>query len=297
MKSGRIQKPLVAWCIGTCASIFPFEVQFGHAGALARGNRETARAKNQALKEAGAHVPDNFFLFGSEIQKIFHKLVSEGSLVPCVEPEKPKIPMDYTWAKKLGLVRKPAAFISSISDDRGEELHYSGTPISDVFAQNLGVGGTLSLLWFRRRLPLYATKFIEMILMVTADHGPAVSGAHNTIVCTRAGKDLVSSLTSGLLTIGPRFGGALDDAALSFTQANDANIDAEQFVKDMRKANKLIMGIGHRVKSLSNPDKRVEIIKNYALEHFSDNSVLKFALAVEQVTTKKKANLILNVDK
>jgi ATP citrate (pro-S)-lyase len=34
--------------------------------------------------------------------------------------------------------------------------------------------------------------------MVTADHGPAVSGAHNTIVCARAGKDLVSSLASVL---------------------------------------------------------------------------------------------------
>jgi len=51
------------------------------------------------------------------------------------------------------------------------------------------------------RLPKYASKFIEMCLMVTADHGPAVSGAHNTIVCARAGKDLVSSLASGLLTI------------------------------------------------------------------------------------------------
>ena len=40
-----------------------------------------------------------------------------------------------------------------------------------------------------------------MCLMVTADHGPAVSGAHNAIVCTRAGKDLVSALASGLLTI------------------------------------------------------------------------------------------------
>ena len=26
LKNGRITKPLVAWCIGTCASIFPFEV-------------------------------------------------------------------------------------------------------------------------------------------------------------------------------------------------------------------------------------------------------------------------------
>lgn len=53
---------------------------------------------------------------------------------------------------------------------------------------------------------------------MTADHGPAVSGAHNTIVTTRAGKDLVSALCSGLLTIGPRFGGALDKAAEMFTQ-------------------------------------------------------------------------------
>lgn len=53
---------------------------------------------------------------------------------------------------------------------------------------------------------------------VTADHGPAVSGAHNTIVTARAGKDLVSALCSGLLTIGPRFGGALDKAAEMFTQ-------------------------------------------------------------------------------
>ena len=51
------------------------------------------------------------------------------------------------------------------------------------------------------RLPDYACKFLEICLMVCADHGPAVSGAHNTIVTARAGKDLVSSLASGLLTI------------------------------------------------------------------------------------------------
>eukprot|EP00536_Pseudo-nitzschia_multiseries_P006796 jgi/Psemu1/193895/e_gw1.149.39.1 len=296
LKSGRITKPLVAWCIGTCASKFSFEVQFGHAGALAKAEMETSLAKNAALKEAGAHVPENFFEFGKMIKTIFDGLVESGTIVPAPEVEAPKIPMDYQWAKRLGLVRKPAAFISSISDDRGEELKYAGMPISEVFGKNLGVGGVLGLLWFRRELPPHVNKFIEMILMVTADHGPAVSGAHNTIVSARAGKDLVSSLASGLLTIGPRFGGALDEAAKMFTAASDAGFDAEHFVKDMRKKNKLIMGIGHRIKSLTNPDKRVEIIKNYALEHFDDNSVLCFALAVEQLTTKKKANLILNVD-
>lgn len=38
--------------------------------------------------------------------------------------------------------------------------------------------------------------------MMCADHGPCVSGAHNAIVASRAGKDIVSSLCSGLLTIG-----------------------------------------------------------------------------------------------
>lgn len=296
LKDNRITKPLVAWCIGTCASVFPFEVQFGHAGALAQGNLETAIAKNAALKDAGAHVPQNFFELGDMIKDVYESLVSAGTLIPAPEPEPPKIPMDYSWAKRLGLVRKPANFVSSISDDRGEELTYCGMPISEIFERNLGVGGVISLLWFRRQLPDYASKFIEIILMVTADHGPAVSGAHNTIVAARAGKDLVSSLASGLLTIGPRFGGALDDSAKMFMAASDAGLDAEQFVADQRKSNTLIMGIGHRIKSLSNPDQRVEIIKKFALQNFKDNTVLKFALAVEQVTTKKKASLILNVD-
>ena len=84
--------------------------------------------------------------------------------------------MDYSWAKRLGLIRKPASFISSISDDRGDELTYAKVPISEAISNDIGVGGVLSLLWFRRRLPNWATKFIEMVLMVSADHGPAVSG-------------------------------------------------------------------------------------------------------------------------
>merc|ERR1712203_760992 len=64
----------------------------------------------------------------------------------------------------------------------------------------------------------------------------------------------------------------------------------------MGKNNILIMGIGHRIKSKTNPDMRVELVKNYALKNFKDPKVLKFALGVEEVTTSKKASLILNVD-
>lgn len=132
--------------------------------------------------------------------------------------------------------------------------------------------------------------------MVTADHGPAVSGAHNTIVAARAGKDLVSSLTSGLLTIGDRFGGALDESARQFSHAFDASLIPMDFVNKMKKENKLIMGIGHRVKSLNNPDMRVVIIKDFAKANFPATPLLDYALQVEKITTAKKPNLILNVD-
>lgn len=119
--------------------------------------------------------------------------------------------------------------------------------MSSIVEQGLGVGDVISLLWFKRSLPRYCTRFIEVsyylkfsivsfikfdffnwtfisqlhqliwhsislvcspycrcysleqiCIMLCADHGPCVSGAHNTIVTARAGKDLVSSLVSGM---------------------------------------------------------------------------------------------------
>merc|ERR1719502_246414 len=226
------------------------------------------------MKEAGIHVPESFDNLPDMISEVYKDLVLQGVIVETPEGETPQVPMDYTWAKKLGMVRKPANFISSISDDRGEELTYCGMSISDVFAKDLGIGGVLSLLWFRRQLPPACTKFIEMVLMITADHGPAVSGAHNTIVTARAGKDLVSALCSGLLTIGPRFGGALDDAAKMFSEAYDSGVTPKDFIDKMKKTNQLIMGIGHRIKSLANPDQRFVLIRDYAKANFKSTPIL-----------------------
>ena len=239
IKNGTITKPIVAWAIGTCASMFKTEVQFGHAGSMANSQLETAAVKNKSMKDAGIFVPNTFEDMPAVLANVYSDLVKKGTIKPQPEPVPPKIPIDYSWAQELGLIRKPAAFISTISDDRGQELLYAGMPISDVFKEEIGIGGVMSLLWFRRRLPNYAGRFLEMVLMLTADHGPAVSGAMNTIITTRAGKDLISALVSGLLTIGSRFGGALDGAAEEFTKAFDKGLSPRDFVDTMRKENKL----------------------------------------------------------
>ncbi|KDD72540.1 hypothetical protein H632_c3215p1 [Helicosporidium sp. ATCC 50920] len=135
-----------------------------------------------------------------------------------------------------------------------------------------------------------------MCVILCADHGPCVSGAHNTIVTARAGKDLISSLVSGLLTIGPRFGGAIDDAARCFKAAVEAEQDPEEFVEGMKRRGQRVPGIGHRIKSRDNRDKRVELLQRFASAHFPSTKHLDFAVRVESYTLQKAANLVLNVD-
>ncbi len=288
VKAGKIKKPIIAWCIGTIAKYFSSGVQFGHAGASANAERETAEAKNAAMREAGIHVPTSFNELPLTIHQVYTDLKREGVIKEIEEPEIKPIPAH----------RKPKHFICTISDDRGEEATYAGYPISSVATPDTGksIGDVVSLLWFKKVYPKWATDFIETVIKTVADHGPAVSGAHNAKVTARAGKSVVESLVTGLLTIGPRFGGAIDGAAKYFKYANDNNMTPQEFLAYMKKQGIPIPGIGHRIKSLRNPDKRVEGLKKYAKEFFPSTSLLDYALEVEQLTTSKKDNLILNVD-
>ncbi len=288
VKEGRITKPIVAWCIGTIAKHFSSGVQFGHAGASANADEETAVAKNQAMKEAGIYVPNSFNDLPAKINEVYTKLKNEGIIQDIQEPEINTIPK----------IRRPKQFVCTISDDRGEEATYAGYPISSVATPDTGksIGDVISLLWFKKVYPKWATDFIETVLKTVADHGPAVSGAHNAKVTARAGKSVVEALVTGLLTIGPRFGGAIDGAAQYFKYAHDNNMTPAEFLNYMKKQGIPIPGIGHRIKSLKNPDKRVEGLKKYAKEFFPSTTLLDYALTVEQLTTSKKENLILNVD-
>ncbi len=297
VKKGLLTKPIVFWVMGTCSKMFPSGVQFGHAGAKAGAETETADAKNKALKKARVIVPSSFDTLGDEIARTFIKLKDEGKITPIEEPKHiPLIPVDYADALKKGMIRKPTSFITTVADDRGEEVNYGGYPISEIVHDGGTVGDVIGLLWFGRKFPKWASKFMEMAIMVVADHGPAVSGAHNAIIASRAGKDLVSCLASGLLTIGPRFGGAIDGCANFMKNAYYSDLEPRAFVKEMKDKNIKIPGIGHRVKSLENPDGRVTLLIEYARKNFPKTDILDYAIDVQAVTTQKKSNLILNVD-
>ncbi|RAP38183.1 ATP citrate synthase [Candidatus Marinamargulisbacteria bacterium SCGC AAA071-K20] len=299
-EKGELTKPIVAWCIGTVVKHFNTTVQFGHAGASANTSIERAGTKNNAMKKAGFIVPRSFNDLHLRIKDLYKKLAGEG-IVKAVEPTEyviPKLPQDFSSAKKEGVIRKETNFICTISDDRGDEAHYAGHPISSVATPETGftIADVISLLWFKKRYPKWATDFIETVIKTAADHGPAVSGAHNARVSARAGKDLVSCLCSGLLTIGPKFGGAIDGAAKYIKKAYDDKLEPKEFVSQMKQKGLAIPGIGHKIKSIKNPDLRVKGLKEFAIKHFPNTNLLDYALEVEKITSAKKDNLILNVD-
>ena len=297
LKNGKITKPLVIWVTGTAAKILPQGLQFGHAGAMAGTSRETAEAKNQALKEARAFVPDSYEDFDRLIKKVYEKLVQEGKIKPAKEIEPPKIPTDFNEAVRLGLVRRPSDVVVTISDDRGDVPTFAGIGLDEIIRDNRSIGYVIGLLWFKRELPDFAQQFIEMVIKLTADHGPAVSGAHNAIVTARAGKDLMSALASGILTIGPRFGGAISDAAKYIREALGKQMKPQDFVDYMKNVVQInIPGIGHRIKSVQNPDVRVVLLKEFVFKNFPKHPHLDYTLEVEKITTSKRNNLILNVD-
>ena len=47
------------------------------------------------------------------------------------------------------MIRRPASFVTSMTDERGDELMYSGVKISEVVESGKGIGGVIALLWFQ----------------------------------------------------------------------------------------------------------------------------------------------------
>lgn len=185
-------------------------------------------------------------------------------------------------------------FTSTISGDKGGEPTILGQNLTEI-ATSQSFAWIVGSLWLGRPLKSQKTAaVIDQALKLLVDHGPYVSGAVNTMISARAGKDLVSSLVTGLLTIGPRFGGAVNGAARIWFDSVTAGLAPARVVEDFAARKEYIQGIGHKKYRIDAPDPRVPILLK--LIGKIPHPHLDFALAVEQVTTAKKPNLILNVD-
>jgi ATP-citrate lyase alpha-subunit len=297
-KKRRIK--LLAVVSGFCQESLPKGMKFGHAGAKEGMKGEgSARSKSDALKKAGAIVPATFGALGPAIKETYEGLVKSGQVKPLAEvaaADVPKLPKTVEQAMKDNEVTVAPLIRTTISDDRGDEPCYDGYPASELINKGYEIPHIIGLLWDKRLISKQEAEIVKRILMLSADHGPCVSGAYATILAACAGIGLSQAVAAGMIMIGPRFGGAVTDAGRFFKHAVEHKMSVDEFLTYMKKNHGPVPGIGHRVKSLRNPDKRVKELVGYVKSLNIKTPCLDFALAVEQVTAAKKDNLILNVD-
>ena len=291
---------LLAVVSGFCQENLPKGMKFGHAGAKEGLKGEgSARAKSEALKKSGANVPDTFGALGPAIKATYEELLKSGEIKPIpelTEAEKPALPRSVEQGMKDGDILVAPLIRSTISDDRGDEPYYQGYPASELINKGYDITHVIGLLWDGRLVSKQEAEIMRRILILSADHGPCVSGALTTIIAACAGIGLSQAVAAGLIMIGPRFGGAVTDAGRYFKYAIDNKMAVDEFLTYMKKNVGPVPGIGHRVKSLRNPDKRVKELVGYVKSLNIPTPHLDFALEVEKITAAKKDNLILNVD-
>lgn len=281
LKSKKVTKPVVCYIGGVVAELFAEPPQFGHAKALAQTNEETARAKRTALKEAGAKVAESF----AQFVQLIHDL-------PTDELEEKK---SYTTAMDDLSKRNHALIATSISYDEDGEVKVLGEDLLSFTKERSFAAIAACLFLGKKTVSPEVEKFVDFVLRLLVDHGPYVSGAVNTIITARAGRDLESALATGLLTIGPRFGGAINQAAANWLKGVSNGVAAPDFVEEFAQRKEYIPGIGHRKYRVDLPDPRVQQLLEFSNE-LSQKRFTTFAKAVEKVTVAKKGNLILNVD-
>ncbi len=297
-KKRRIK--LIGVVSGFCQESLPKGMKFGHAGAKEGMKGEgSARAKSDALKKAGAIVPPTFGALGPAIKETYEEFVKSRQIVPTADvntADLPRLPKTVEEAMRAQEVTVVPLIRSTISDDRGDEPLYDGYPASELINKGYEIPHIVGLLWDKRLISKQEAEIIKRIIMLSADHGPCVSGAFGTILAACAGIGMSQAVAAGLIMIGPRFGGAVTDAGRYFKHAVDHKMSVDEFLGYMKKNVGPVPGIGHRVKSLRNPDKRVKELVGYVKGLGIKTPHLDFALEVEKVTAAKKDNLILNVD-
>jgi citrate synthase len=191
--------------------------------------------------------------------------------------------------------RRHALIATSISNDVNGDVKVLGEDLLSFSENNSFAAIVTALFLGKRAQSAELVAFVDIVLRLLVEHGPHVSGAMNTIVTSRAGRDLVSSLSAGLLTIGPRFGGAINQAAASWLEGVTTEQSPADFVESFAAQKKYISGIGHRKYRVDLPDPRVQTLLKHA-ETLEKKRFTTFAISVEAVTVAKKGNLILNVD-
>lgn len=276
IKKKKLTKPFIGYIAGTIDTAFNEPQQFGHAKALAQTPDETAQSKRAALTAVGAIAPETFDGISVALSKLHLAKPNVDDAAVWIRPER-RVSLLSTRVLRKGIpasVVKNGALVGADSYALAQSVLFALT------------GKSMS----RDTAALF-----DMSYRLLLDHGGHVSGAVNAMITARAGRDLVSAVSAGLLTIGPRFGGAINDAARQWLLLRDEAESVAAFIERHAKAGIPLAGIGHKKYRVGIPDPRVAVLATFT-GLLKKTPCVDIARSVEAITTRKSGSLILNVD-
>lgn len=138
-------------------------------------------------------------------------------------------------------------------------------------------------------------KLLNLILDLSADHGPHAPSAEATIAATKEGKTMGESVGLGMAQIGDRHGGAGGPLMEILYRVERTGGSVQVVVKENLKEGKRVPGMGHRV--YKDLDPRAQLILDTAIENGVGEEYIKIVNELRDELEKQSGkSLPVNID-
>lgn len=138
-------------------------------------------------------------------------------------------------------------------------------------------------------------KILNLILDLSADHGPNAPSAVATINASKAGKTMGESVGAGMAQIGDRHGGAGGPLMAILYRVKSQESRVEDIVKDLLKNGERMPGVGHRV--YKDLDPRAQLIMDMAKENGIGEEYVEIVNELRDELEKQSGkSLPINID-
>jgi len=172
--------------------------------------------------------------------------------------------------------------------DSGEDAVVRGKPLEKVMEMEFADAIWLTL---KGEEPSEEeSKIFNTILSCCVDHGVGNPSTVAARTVQSGGNEMNSSVAAGVIALGDKHGGAIEDA-MKMLQNNK---EAREIVEGRLERGKTIPGIGHKVYKDEDPRAR-KIIEKAEELNIADQSVQKIS-DIRRIFAEEKVDLVMNVD-
>lgn len=176
---------------------------------------------------------------------------------------------------------------SKLSRSTADRIEVRGYDLAEDLIGKVSLGD-VAFLELKGRLPTPQESIIFNALVVTlVEHGLTPSAIAARLTYFGAPESLQSAVAAGLLGMGDRFGGSIEQAARLLQEAapdGDLRVTARSIVESHRAGKKVIPGLGHPIHTAGDP-RTTRLFALAAENGFSGRHVALMEIMAEEATS------------